>query len=123
MISYLLLVVFLSSSLSAVAEETAKEEIKPQIGSMDDSGRVDPDEYEFSNAENKLWMDKRVILGDVANDNIAELKDINRRETFILSALAIAVLFFGLYPAPLFDAMHPTLEHLFEHLLQTKTIL
>ncbi len=70
-----------------------------------------------------LWMYKRVIFGDVANDNIAELKDINRRETFILSALAIAVLFFGLYPAPLFDAMHPTLEHLFEHLLLTKTIL
>jgi len=67
-----------------------------------------------------LWMYKRVIFGDVANDNIAELKDINQRETFILSALAIAVLLFGLYPAPLFDAMHPTLEHLFDQLLQTK---
>jgi len=61
MIRYLLFVVFLSSSLSAVAEETAKVEIKPQIGSMDDSGRVDPDEYEFSNAENKLWMDKHLL--------------------------------------------------------------
>jgi len=70
-----------------------------------------------------LWMYKRVIFGDVANDKIAELKDINQRETFILSALAIAVLFFGLYPAPLFDAMHPTLEHLFEQILQTKTYL
>jgi len=70
-----------------------------------------------------LWMYKRVIFGDVANDNIAELKDINQREIFIFSALAIAVLLFGLYPAPLFDAMHPTLEHLFEQLLQTKTIL
>jgi hypothetical protein len=58
---YLLLVVFLLSPLPAVAEEAAKEEIKPQIGSMDDSGRVDPDEYEFSNAENKLWMDKHLI--------------------------------------------------------------
>ncbi len=70
-----------------------------------------------------LWMYKRVIFGDVANDNIAELKDINQRETFILSMLAIAVLLFGLYPAPLFDAMHPTLEHLFEQVLQTKTNL
>jgi len=61
MIRYLLLVVFLSSSLSAVAEGTAKEEIKPLIGSMDDSGRVDPDEYEFSNVENKLWMDKYLL--------------------------------------------------------------
>jgi len=61
MIRYLLLVVFLSSSLSAVAEETAKEELKPQVGSWDDSGRVDPGEYEFSNAENKLWMDNHLL--------------------------------------------------------------
>ncbi len=61
MIRYLLLVIFLSSSLSAVAEETAKEELKPQIGSWDDSGRVDPDEYKFSNAENKLWTDKHLL--------------------------------------------------------------
>jgi NADH-quinone oxidoreductase subunit M len=67
-----------------------------------------------------LWMYKRVIFGDVTNDNVAELKDIDSRETFILSILAIAVLVFGLYPAPLFDAMHPTLEHLFEHMMQSK---
>ncbi len=67
-----------------------------------------------------LWMYKRVIFGEIANDNVKHLKDINSRETFILSMLAIAVLLFGLYPAPLFDAMHPTLEHLFEQMLQTK---
>jgi NADH-quinone oxidoreductase subunit M len=67
-----------------------------------------------------LWMYKRVIFGDVSNDAVADLKDINQRETFILAALAIAVMLFGLYPAPLFDAMHPTLEHLFEQMLQTK---
>jgi len=61
MIRYLLLVVFLSSSLSAAAEETAEEEIKPQVGSWDDSGRVDPDEYKFSNAEDKLWTDKHLL--------------------------------------------------------------
>jgi len=61
MIRSLLFVVFLSSSLSAVAEGTEKEEIKPQIGSMNDSGRVDPDEYEFSNAEYKLWMDNHLL--------------------------------------------------------------
>ncbi len=67
-----------------------------------------------------LWMYKRVIFGDIANDNVKHLKDINSRETFILSMLAIVVLIFGIYPAPLFDAMHPTLEHLFEQMLQSK---
>ena len=61
MIRCLLLVVFLSSSFSALAEETEKEEMKPQVGSWDDSGRVDPGEYEFSNAENKLWMDNHLL--------------------------------------------------------------
>jgi NADH-quinone oxidoreductase subunit M len=67
-----------------------------------------------------LWMYKRVIFGDIANDNVKYLKDINSRETFILSMLVIVVLLFGIYPAPLFDAMHPTLEHLFEQMLQSK---
>jgi NADH-quinone oxidoreductase subunit M len=67
-----------------------------------------------------LWMYKRVIFGEIANDNVKYLKDINSRETFILSMLVIVVLLFGIYPAPLFDAMHPTLEHLFEQMLQSK---
>jgi len=61
MIRYLLLLVFFSSSLPAVAEETAEDETSPLIGSMNDSGMVDPDEYEFSNAEKKLWMDKHLL--------------------------------------------------------------
>lgn len=67
-----------------------------------------------------LWLYKRVIFGDVANDNVAELKDINSRETLILALLTVAVLLFGLWPAPLFEIMHPTLTHLFEHILQSK---
>jgi NADH-quinone oxidoreductase subunit M len=67
-----------------------------------------------------LWMYKRVIFGDVANDNVAELEDIGMRETIILMMLAIAVLLFGIWPAPLLDVMHPTIEHLFEHVIQPK---
>ena len=67
-----------------------------------------------------LWMYKRVIFGDIANDNVAELKDIGSRETFILLMLAVAVLLFGLWPAPLLDVMHPTIEHLLEHVMQSK---
>jgi len=69
-----------------------------------------------------LWMYKRVIFGDVANENVAELHDINQRETLILLLLSVAVLVFGLWPAPLFDVMHPTLAHLFEQIVHTKVI-
>ncbi len=61
MIRYLAIVIVLLSSFSVYAEEANKEEMKPQIGSMNDSGMVNPDEYEFSNAENKLWMDKHLL--------------------------------------------------------------
>ena len=62
MIKYLaLLVLILLSSFSVYAEQAKKEDLKPLIGSIEDSGRVDPNEYEFSNAENKLWMDKHLL--------------------------------------------------------------
>ena len=67
-----------------------------------------------------LWMVKRVIYGAVTNDNVAKLTDINKRETLVLSALAIVVLLFGIWPAPLLDVMHTTVQHLVEHILQTK---
>ena len=62
MIKYLpLLIVILTSSFSVYAEEIEKENMNPQIGSIDDSGRVDVNEFEFSNAENKLWLDKHLL--------------------------------------------------------------
>ncbi|HDN27078.1 MAG TPA: NADH-quinone oxidoreductase subunit M [Thioploca sp.] len=67
-----------------------------------------------------LWMVKRVIYGKVANDGVASLTDINRRETLILVVLAIAVLLFGIWPAPLLDVMHATVQNLLEHISQTK---
>lgn len=67
-----------------------------------------------------LWMMKRVLFGDVANDNVAALKDVNTREVLILSILAITVLFFGLYPAPLLEVMEPSVENLLQHVMQSK---
>ncbi len=67
-----------------------------------------------------LWMYKRVIFGDVANPNVATLADIDAREFTILAALAGAVLLFGIWPAPLFDVMHPTIENLIEHISHSK---
>ncbi len=59
-----------------------------------------------------LWMVKRVIFGDIANDNVAALTDINKREKIMLGLLAAMVLFFGLWPQPMVDMMHATIENL-----------
>ena len=67
-----------------------------------------------------LWMVKRVIFGDIANDNVRALKDVNQREFLILAVLAIAVLALGLWPDPLVEVMHPTINNLLQHISVSK---
>jgi NADH-quinone oxidoreductase subunit M len=67
-----------------------------------------------------LWMIKRVVFGDIANDNVRALTDINRREFLFLAILAIAVLVLGLWPDPLVEVMHPTIENLLNHISTSK---
>jgi NADH-quinone oxidoreductase subunit M len=69
-----------------------------------------------------LWLVKRVIFGEVANDKVAAMKDLDGREFFVLSALGAAVLLFGLWPAPLLDVMRATTHHLAETLLVSKIV-
>ncbi|OQY44470.1 MAG: NADH-quinone oxidoreductase subunit M [Candidatus Parabeggiatoa sp. nov. 2] len=67
-----------------------------------------------------LWMVKRVIYGAVGNDGVASLKDINGRETLILTVLAIVVLLFGIWPAPLLEVMDASVQNLLVHILHSK---
>jgi len=63
-----------------------------------------------------LWLVKRVIFGAVANQRVAELKDIDRREGFVLGVFALAVLVVGVYPAPLIQLMDASLANLAIHI-------
>ena len=67
-----------------------------------------------------LWLVKRVIFGAVANDNVAALTDINKRETAILGALAFFVLLLGLWPEPLVHVMNDSLVHVIEQATTSK---
>jgi NADH-quinone oxidoreductase subunit M len=67
-----------------------------------------------------LWMVKRVIYGEVANEHVAHLSDIGRREFLMLAILAIAVIAIGLYPAPITDAMQVSVGDLLKHVSMTK---
>lgn len=67
-----------------------------------------------------LWLVKRVLFGDVANENVAKLNDIDGREFFILAVLAFAVLLVGLWPAPLIEVMDVTVQNLVDHVMQSK---
>jgi NADH-quinone oxidoreductase subunit M len=69
-----------------------------------------------------LWMVKRVYLGDIANDNVRELTDINGREFLMLALLALAVLAMGVYPKPMTDVINPSVELLLQHVAQSKLL-
>ena len=67
-----------------------------------------------------LWMIKRVVYGEVANDNVAALQDLNSREFIVLGILALSVLLVGLWPAPLVDMMNVSIEQLVEQIRHSK---
>ena len=67
-----------------------------------------------------LWMIKRVYFGDIANEDVRALTDINTREFIMLALLAVATLYMGLYPKPFTDVMHTSVTELLKHVALSK---
>jgi NADH-quinone oxidoreductase subunit M len=67
-----------------------------------------------------LWLVKRVIFGEVSSNEVAQLKDINAREALVLGTIAVAVLLVGLWPEPLVNLMHASVDNLLQHIQQPK---
>ncbi len=59
-----------------------------------------------------LWLYRRVIFGVLEKADLKSLKDLEAREVVILAPLLAAVIFFGVYPQPLLDVMHVSVENL-----------
>lgn len=59
-----------------------------------------------------LWLVKRVLWGDITNPHVAEMKDINGRETLVLGAFAALVLAVGIWPQPLTHLMDSSVAQL-----------
>ncbi|MES2090891.1 MAG: NADH-quinone oxidoreductase subunit M [Pseudomonadota bacterium] len=68
----------------------------------------------------RLWMYKRVYFGEVTNDQVRGLTDINAREFLIMAILAVAVLWMGIQPKPFTDVMHVSVTELLKHVAQSK---
>jgi NADH-quinone oxidoreductase subunit M len=63
-----------------------------------------------------LWMVKRVLWGDITNSHVAEMKEINSREAFVLISFAAAVLALGIWPQPLIHLMDSSVSQLVQQL-------
>ena len=67
-----------------------------------------------------LWLVKRVIYGEVKNQQVAMLQDITIREKSYLCVLALLVIGFGVYPKPLFDMTAASAESLVSEFMASK---
>jgi len=59
-----------------------------------------------------LWLYKRVVFGKLVNDDLKKIVDLNRSEYFILSCLAVPILFYGFYPDPLINTIEVSVKDL-----------
>ena len=59
-----------------------------------------------------LWLYKRVIFGKINNNELKKIYDLNKIEIFILSSLALLILFFGFYPELLFRTIDISVSEL-----------
>ena len=69
-----------------------------------------------------LWMYKRVVFGPITRPEVAGMTDIDSREFLILSMLAVCVLVMGIYPFPVTEVMHASVNNLLEHVAHSKLV-
>jgi len=67
-----------------------------------------------------LWMYKRVFFGPAVNDSVKNLRDVSGFEKASLVLLAIAVIFIGVYPGPLLNMFHASVEHILNLSMHSK---
>lgn len=57
-----------------------------------------------------LWLYRRVVFGEIEHKKIKSLKDLNLQERTVFTLLAIVVIFLGIYPMPVLDALKEPTE-------------
>jgi len=61
-----------------------------------------------------LWLYRRVVFGNLVNQKLIKMPDLNKSEIFVLWSLAIPILFFGFYPEPLINTIETSVNNLIE---------
>tara|TARA_B100001741_G_C16426393_1_gene538760 strand:- start:2 stop:964 length:963 start_codon:yes stop_codon:yes gene_type:complete len=59
-----------------------------------------------------LWLYRRVVFGEIKNNELKKLFDLNRSEILILTFLALPILYFGFYPDPILTTINISVENL-----------
>ncbi len=59
-----------------------------------------------------LWLYRRVVFGSLDKESLKSILDLDRREKFIIYPLVVLVIFFGIYPMPVFEVTHASVDAL-----------
>ena len=59
-----------------------------------------------------LWLYRRVVFGKIRNEELKQMKDLNKSEILILVLLALPILYFGFYPDPILKTVNISVENL-----------
>lgn len=59
-----------------------------------------------------LLLYRKVVFGELVKNELKQLADLDCREKVMFAALAAMVLWLGIYPEPMMQAMHASVEHL-----------
>ncbi len=59
-----------------------------------------------------LWLYRRVIFGPMEKESLKSLLDLSGREKLILYPLVVAIIYFGVYPTPVFDVTQASVDAL-----------
>jgi len=59
-----------------------------------------------------LYLYRRVVFGPLEKESLKTIKDMNWREVTILAPLIVLTILFGIYPTPIMDVFHVSVDHL-----------
>lgn len=66
-----------------------------------------------------LWLYRRVVFGALTKESLKGLLDLSNREKAIIYPLVLLVIFFGVYPTPIFDVTTASVDALVNNITLT----
>ncbi len=67
-----------------------------------------------------LWLSRRMLFGEITNQRLTDITDLNSREKLVFAPLIIATLLLGIIPMPIFEIISYSSESLVLDLLAEK---
>jgi NADH-quinone oxidoreductase subunit M len=70
-----------------------------------------------------LYLYRRVIFGALTKDALRSMTDLSGREVLVFAPLTVVVLWMGVYPDPVLDVMHASVQGLVDRLDDARAAL